>query len=82
MYLTQTEINRLWAGGEKDGFQHIFVIDFTNFDARKLETVFQEFKNPQNQTHPGKGGLAATYTSLAALFYTGRCLIQISLSTQ
>ena len=57
MYLTLTEINRLWAGGENDGFQ-------------------------QTQTHPGKGGLAATYTSLAALFYTGRCLIQISLSTQ
>jgi len=83
--VTQTEINHLWAASEKDRFQYIFIIDFTNFDAQKAGNCISEssnFKlfwwNMPSDPH-GKGGLSATYISWAAYFYTGRHLLQMLL---
>jgi len=43
--VTQTEINHLRAASEKDRFQHIFFIDFTNFDAWKAGNRISESLN-------------------------------------
>jgi len=43
--VTQTEINRLRAASEKDRFQHIFLIDFANFDAQKAGNRISERLN-------------------------------------
>jgi len=78
--ITQTEINHLQAASKEDQFQHIFIIDFTNFDAQKAGNLIPEslnfkiFWGNMSPDLPSKG-----YIPWAAYFYAGRHLLQMLL---
>ena len=78
--ITLAEINHLRAASEKDQSQHIFIIDFNNFDAQKAGNLISEslnfkiFWGNMPPDPPSKG-----YISWAAYFYTGRHLLRILL---